>query len=66
MQTAEGMATIEIRSAVEEDVHKALEDFKSCERLANIKRDLVLMDHIGKKVYALHKIQGNLPSAGES
>ncbi|XP_062514122.1 uncharacterized protein LOC134189767 [Corticium candelabrum] len=59
LQTAEGVATIEIRSVIEEDVHKALEDLKSCERLANTKRDRALMDHMGKKLYALRKIQGS-------
>ena len=66
LQTGRGTATIQIRSVCEEDIYKAVEDFKLCERLANTKRDLTLMDHMGKKLYALRKIEGNLPSVAKT
>ncbi|XP_062514104.1 uncharacterized protein LOC134189751 isoform X2 [Corticium candelabrum] len=66
LDTGLGTATLQIRSVCEDDIYEAVEDFKSCERLVNSKRDFILMDHMGKKLYALRKIQGNLPSVVET
>ena len=44
----------------------AVEDFKLCERLALTTGDRGLMDHMGKNLYALKKIEGTLPAVPDS
>jgi ankyrin repeat protein/Mg-chelatase subunit ChlD len=62
LQTDRNIAAIRIRSICADDVYESIENFKICERLVNTTGDLVLMDHMGKKLYALKKVEGHLPS----
>lgn len=56
LNTEGGTAFVESRRIGKTDVTKAVESFRSYQRLMSISRNRAMTEHLGKKVYALKKL----------